>query len=77
MANETIKRAAKEFHVKLWRIADRMGLSDSSFSRMLRKELSKEDRNKILFIIADLVSEDAKGSLVRSPNDENGDDADE
>ena len=40
--NQTIRRTAAGAGVKLWQIADRMGYTDSYFSRLLRKELPEE-----------------------------------
>lgn len=53
--NEDIKNIAKENNIRLWRVAERLGVSDSNFSRMLRYKLSKEDRKKILEIIKELT----------------------
>lgn len=53
--NEDIKNIAKENNIRLWRVAERLGVSDSNFSRMLRYKLSKEDREKILAIIKELT----------------------
>lgn len=57
--NKLIKNEAKEAGVKLWQIADRLGYTDSTFSRKLRKELSKEETLKILSIIKELAKENA------------------
>ena len=54
MTNVEIRRAAGAAGVKLWQIAEQMGLSDSSFSRKLRKELSREQKADIIFIIKQL-----------------------
>lgn len=53
--NEDIKNIAKENNIRLWRVAERLSVSDSNFSRMLRYKLSKEDRKKILEIIKELT----------------------
>lgn len=53
--NEDIKNIAKENNIRLWRVAERLGVRDSNFSRMLRYKLSKEDREKILAIIKELT----------------------
>ena len=37
--NQNIRKAAAEAGVKLWQIADKLGYTDSCFSRLLRKEL--------------------------------------
>lgn len=42
MPNETIKEYAKISGVKLWQIAEAMGMLDSNFSKLLRHNLSKE-----------------------------------
>lgn len=56
-ANQKIREAAAEAKVKLWRIADRMGHADSTFSRLLRKELPADKQAEILRIIAELEQE--------------------
>lgn len=57
MNNHDIKEAAKKAGVKLWQIADKLGINDGNFSRKLRKELSPEEKQKILDIIAELQRE--------------------
>ncbi len=54
--NLDIRNAAKESGVRLWEIADELGILDVSFSRKLRKELSTEEKAKIYAIIAQLSS---------------------
>lgn len=54
MVNQDIRKAAAEAGVKLWQIADALGIADSSFSRRLRKELSKEEKDRILKIVKEL-----------------------
>ena len=55
--NQTIRRTAAAAGVKLWQIADRMGYTDSYFSRLLRKELPEEKQAEILQIISELEKE--------------------
>lgn len=57
MNNHDIKEAAKRAGVKLWQIADKLGINDGNFSRKLRKELNPEEKQKIFDIIADLQRE--------------------
>lgn len=52
--NDDITIACIKHHVKKYQIADKLGITDTSFSRKLRKELSKEDKQKILSIIDEL-----------------------
>ncbi|MBR3038223.1 MAG: hypothetical protein IKI52_05920 [Clostridia bacterium] len=57
MKNQDIRRAAQNAGVKLWRIADALGITDASFSRVLRKELSDEKKAEIFGIIEKLSKE--------------------
>lgn len=57
MTNQEIRRAAASAGVRLWQIADALGLSDSSFSRKLRKEFPQDEREKIISIIERLSQE--------------------
>ena len=47
MANEDIRIMAKEKGVKLWELADVLGINDGNFSRKLRKELSNFEKEHI------------------------------
>lgn len=53
-ANEDIRLAAMRKDVYLYQIAERCNLSDANFSRLLRKELSEEQKKHIFSIINDL-----------------------
>ncbi len=55
MNNCDIRLAAAGAGVKLWQIADALGIADCSLSRKLRKELPQEEKEKILAIISDLA----------------------
>ncbi len=54
MKNLDIRTEAKNAGVKLWQIADELGMTDGNFSRKLRKELNPEEKAKIKSIIAEL-----------------------
>lgn len=54
MANTDIRTLAKQSNIKLWQIADKLGLTDITFSKKLRKELSKDEKAKIKSIIEEL-----------------------
>lgn len=54
MTNIEIKDQAKALNVKLWQIADCLGITDSTFSRKLRKELPETEKSRILEIIDNL-----------------------
>ena len=48
MANEQIKEAARQAGVKLWEVADAIGVTDSTFSRQLRRELNPEKQQRVI-----------------------------
>ena len=52
--NIDIKTEALKSGVMMWEIADSMGILDSAFSRMLRKELPDEKKTEIFNIIANI-----------------------
>ena len=52
--NEDVKKMAKAKGVKLWKIAEELGITDSNFSRMLRYELAREEKEKVKTIIEKL-----------------------
>ena len=60
MANAEVRKTLKESGVFYWQVADAYGLSDTNFSKLLRKELSKEKKNRILKIIEDLATKNRK-----------------
>ena len=65
MSNEIIRRAVQEAGVKLWQIADKLGMNDGNFSRMLRKELPEEKQKEILEIIRESQSGGQKHETER------------
>lgn len=62
VANQQIREAAKSAGVKLWEIAAKVGITDSNFSRKLRRELSQAETARILAIISNLAAEKAEVS---------------
>lgn len=57
MANEAIRQKAKERGVKLWEVAERIGLCDNRFSRVLRHELPEAKQRSILETIDEIAKE--------------------
>ena len=57
MKNENIRQAAKSAGVKLWQVAEAVGVNDGNFSRKLRHELPEDEKQKILEIIDRLSKE--------------------
>lgn len=57
MSNREVRSHAIEKGVLLWMVAEALGISDSSFSRKLRRELPEEERKRILRIIDEIAAE--------------------
>lgn len=57
MKNQKIRQHAKRCGVKLWEIADALGIPDNAFSRKLRHELPDAEQNRIVCIIDKLEEE--------------------
>lgn len=57
MPNNRIKEYAKTKKVKLWEIAEILGMQDTNFSKKLRFKLDQKEEEEIMGII-DLISEE-------------------
>ena len=49
--NKDIKDYAKKMNVYLWEVADKLGLQDTNFSKLLRHPLTDEKSQEIIKII--------------------------
>ena len=54
LANRDVKLAAAGAGVRMWQIADELGMLDSNFSRKLRHELAQGEKERIFKIIEKL-----------------------
>lgn len=63
MRNEAIKASMKQNAVFQWQVAERLGMSEFTFSRKLRHELAGEEREKALAAIDQIVAEREKGGI--------------
>lgn len=57
MFNQDVRRMAAGNGVRLWQIAEALGMADCSLSRKLRKELPAEEKAKIFEVIEKLSRE--------------------
>ena len=57
MFNIDVRRAAAGSGVRLWQVADALGIADAQLSRKLRKELPDEEKQKIFEIIRNISAE--------------------
>ena len=55
--NADIKEKAVTSNVRLWRVADALGIADTTLSKKLRKELPKTEQERIFAIIENLSKE--------------------
>ena len=55
MENMEIRREAAKNGLKLWEVAEACGITDSTFSRKLRRELPSDQRDHVLRVIANLA----------------------
>ena len=52
-----IRRYILDKGILLWKVADKLGMSDGNFSRKLRHNFSDEDYNKIVSAVDELSKE--------------------
>ena len=62
MKNKEIRLAAMKADVKLWQIAEKLGMTDSSFSRKMRRELPDDLKQRVLSIIEEIRSSEVVAS---------------
>jgi uncharacterized protein YidB (DUF937 family) len=57
MANQEIRELASKEGIKLWQIADKLGINDGNLSRKLRHELPEAQKERVIAIIEELKKE--------------------
>lgn len=60
--NQEIRNSILKNNLKFWQIAEKLNINDGNFSRLLRKELTKDKKEEILKIIEDLKEEEKNGN---------------
>lgn len=60
MKNSEVREHAKEKSVKLWQIADALGINDGNLSRKLRHELPEAEKSKILALIDEIAEKESE-----------------
>ena len=55
MNNNDIRMMARNQDVRLWQIADKLNMQDSNFSKMLRKELPSEKKEKDIVVFGNVA----------------------
>ena len=54
MCNKDIKQLLKSKGIYKWQLAEKLGTNEYSFSRKMRKELPKEEKEKIIKVIKEM-----------------------
>ena len=62
--NLEIRKLSRDSKVSLWKVAARMGISDTTLSKRLRKNFPEKKKQEIIGIIKELAKE------VRTEDDE-------
>ena len=62
MANDKIRKDAKLQNVKIWEIAEAMGVHESTFHRMMRHELPEATQKEIISKI-NMIAEAKRGEI--------------
>lgn len=57
MNNLDIRKVIETSNFKYWQVANKLGMTDGNFSRMLRIELTKENKDRVLNAINELKEE--------------------
>ena len=57
MKNHDVRAAAKDAGIKLWQIADALGIADTTFCKRLRYELAPEQKAQVFEAIRSLAGE--------------------
>ena len=58
IANEAIRNKVAEHGIKLWEVADRIGVSAGTLTLWMRKELDGEHKEKVEAAIDALIAEE-------------------
>lgn len=56
MKGAEVKRLILDSGVKLWQVAERWGLTDSNFSRRLRKPFDKDEIERVKKIVVEIAA---------------------
>ena len=57
VANEDIRQLLKNNGIYQWQVAQKLGMKDTNFSRLMREELEQSKKQKIKNIISDILKE--------------------
>ncbi len=55
-SNQDIRDYAASHKVLLWECAEKLGMADTTFSKKMRRELPRKEKQKILFVIDSIAA---------------------
>ena len=56
LSNSDVRTKARENGVRLWEIADKLGISEPTITRKLRHELPADEKQRILAVIDEITA---------------------
>lgn len=56
-ANEDLRSAAKAKGVRVWQLAEKLNVSETTMAKLLRHELPNEKKTRLLAIIDEIAAE--------------------
>lgn len=56
MKNPLIRETARKNGVRLWEVAEKVGVADCNFSRKLRRELPQDEQARIVGMIYEIAA---------------------
>lgn len=59
MVNDDLRIYAAGKGVRLWQVADKFGITDSYFSRKMRKEFTKQDAERFRKYVDEIAEKEA------------------
>ena len=66
MSNYEIRAEMLKYNIKQWQLAEQLGITEFSLCRKLRHELSKEDKEKALNGIKEIIKERKQEAILRT-----------
>ncbi len=61
LPNQDIRNKAYTNGVRMWEIAEKLGISDMTLTRRLRKDLSPETKKQLMAIIDEIITNRKNG----------------
>lgn len=59
-ANKDIRRTLERENIYQWQVAEKMGMQDSNFSKLLRTEMTEDKKREVLIAIKQIIKERLK-----------------